>query len=255
MARWQLCKDGGSHALSPTLTAKLTHETISHIAEADWITASDTSAPFLQLPLLSSKITVVDYAHTAFGKPVPLPVFTDDEGTPAVDVTLINKGLTTGILTNKKTAAALGLGLTGNANGGMVRARNTALLPGSDTPEAIIASIQDGYYLVDSILDIGDAFVGDFASQICEGYRIRNGVICEPLPPCVIYGTASEFWQSVSMVGNDFAWITDDCTKNGKKIMVAAGAPTIKCNLWLKEITEPIRSNPLHNIRRTLAKR
>ena len=219
--------------LSPTLAAKITHETLGHLAEADGVIAAGVAAPILHLPKLPATITVVDYAHTAFGKPVPMPVYTDEEGTTARDVTIINQGNFSGLVSNRKTAIRLGTPLTGNARGGMVRTRNLALLPGETTQEAILATITEGYYLVDSSLDSSDPLMGDFASIISEGYRIQNGVICEPLPECTIYCDMAEFWQSVTHVGNDFAWITDDCTKFDKKAIIATGAPSIAATVWI----------------------
>ena len=223
----------------PTLAAKLTHETIGHLAEADFILQVGANAPWLILPPLSPKITVVDYAHTAFGKPVPLPMYTDDEDTPTQDVTIIQNGLSKNIMTSLHTAAALNLPLTGNARKAepddtpLTRMRNTALLPGTDCPKAMLASIEDGYYLVDSEFDSSDPETGEFASKISEGYRVRGGKICEALPPCFIYGYATEFLQSIAMVGNDFVWITDTCEIKGQEITIAAGAPSIIAKLEL----------------------
>ena len=219
--------------LSPTLAAKVVHEGLGHMAEGDCIGKNINSGALFNLPPLSPAITVVDYAHTAFGKAVPLPVYTDTEGTTAQDVTIIKNGKPHGVMTHKASAATLGLQPTGNANGGIVRMRNTALLPGSSKLEAMLATIQYGYYLEDSLWDSADPAYGDFASHISKGYYIRNGTICEPLPPCIIHCEAKEFWPSVTMVGSDFAWITDECTKEDKKIMVAAGAPSIRCVVWI----------------------
>ena len=41
---------------------------------------------------------------TAFGQQVPLPVYCDDEGTPAEDAILIKQGILTGYMNNRESA-------------------------------------------------------------------------------------------------------------------------------------------------------
>lgn len=224
--------------IHPTLAAKLIHETIGHLAEAESILrATAKNAPWYKMPRISPKITVIDFATEAFGKPVPLPMYTDDEGTPTRDVTVIKGGQIQDIMTSVDTAAKLNLPLTGNARKDdpedipLARMRNTALLPGTDCPEAMLASLDTGFYLVDSELDLSDHITGEFVSIISEGYLVQDGKIAQRLPPCFITGEVSDFMQSITMVGNDFAWITDTCDIEGQVLDIAAGAPTILATL------------------------
>jgi len=224
-----------SCALSPQITSALIHETIGHIAEGDFVVACAHQSPYLLLPPLSPKITIVDYAHTAMGKPCPLPIYTDDEGTATQDVCIIKEGKRASCMTDLYTAAALDVPPTGNARAAshtvapLVRMRNTALLPGSDSPSAIISSIQDGYYLMESGNCYGDVN-GDFCCEIKLGYRIKNGLLCESIKDYMIWGKTADFLQSISMVGHDFEWYLDECTK-WQTIKVGQGAPTIKASL------------------------
>ena len=220
-------------ALSPEIAAILTHETIGHIAEADFTLPCAHQSPYLRLPTLSNKITVIDYAHTAFGKPCPLPIHADDEGTPAKDVCIIKQGRRASCMTNLYTAEALGLPSTGNARAApghapQVRMRNTALLPWHDNPLEILTSIQDGYYLTECGNCYGDVN-GDFCCQVKAGFRIKNGQLFESIKNFMVWGKTSDFLQSITMVGNDFAWFVDECTK-WQTIQVAQGAPTIKAS-------------------------
>jgi len=179
------------------------------------------------------------YAHTAFGQPCPVPMHFDDEATAAVDVCIINKGQRANSMTNLYTAEALSLPLTGNARCAtpedepMVRMRNTALLPWHDNPADIIASIDNGYYLTQAGTCYGD-INGDFGCEIKSGYVIRGGKLCEPIKNCMLGGKAAEFMQSISMVGNDFQWFADDCTK-WQVIKVGQGAPTIKASVLVMQ--------------------
>ena len=63
----------------------------------------------------SDLITLVDFAHTAFGKPAPLPVYLDDEGTLAEDAVIIKDGILTGYMNNRETAVHFGIKPQGNA--------------------------------------------------------------------------------------------------------------------------------------------
>jgi len=221
--------------LSPKTAAQLIHETIGHYAEGDFILACAHQSLFLQLPRFSNKLTIVDYAHTAFNKPCPIPIIIDDEGTPARDVRIIKKGRRSSIMTNIETAELLSAPLTGNARAAshndepMVRMRNTALQPWYDNPADILASIKDGCYLVDCGNAYGDVN-GDFCCEVKEAYRIINGKIGEQIRECMVWSTTVDFLQSISMVGNDFEWFVDECTK-WQTIQVAQGAPTIKAVL------------------------
>ena len=224
-----------TYAISPKITASLIHEALGHLAEADSALACAHQSPFLRLPPLSNKITVVDYAHTAFGKPCPLPIYIDDEGTTAKDVCIIKDGQRANYMTNLYTAATLSIPPTGNARSAspnseiMIRMRNTALLPGPDTPAEIISSIQNGYYLVEPGNCYGD-INGDFCCELKEGYRIINGQIRERVLNHMLFGQVASFLKSITMVANDFQWHVDECTK-WDTIKVGQGAPTIKACL------------------------
>lgn len=222
--------------LTPPIASALIHEALGHMAESDLILPNYPKTPLIYMPPLSHKITVVDYAHTAFGCSVPMPVYVDDEGTTAIDVPIITSGLVTGAMSNKLAYTKLNWPLTGNARAAgsnckpLVRMRNTALHPWYDCPAQMLASIKNGYYLVDASEVSGDVN-GDFAARVSEGYYVRNGVICERLKDCVIYGNSTHFLLSISMVGYDFEWFVDECTKMRQTVRLASGAPSIRA--WL----------------------
>jgi len=162
-------------------------------------------------------------------------VFVDDENIIAQDAYIVRNGRVEQALTNREFAAKLKLPLTGNARiprhgePPQIYMRNMAFMPGEDSFEDMIASIEDGYYLVDGKDPAGDPS-GDFACRITEGYRIRNGAICEPIYDCVVWGCGVKFLTSISMVGDDFTWFVD--TFEDRPLAPQAfGAPTIKA--WL----------------------
>jgi len=222
--------------LGARMAAKLIHEAIGHQAEADFAHSPHSCFASLKKSTpLSSKINIVDYAHTAFGENCPLPIYIDDEGVTAQDAHIIKAGKICDFMTNRETASLLKLPLTGNAISSdfqhepLIRMRNTALLPSEDTLDEMLASIKNGYYIIDGC-DGGGDINGEFAFHVSIGYRIKNGKICESLKDAVIWGNCKDFLKSISMIGNDFEWHIDDCTKR-QKIYLAQGAPTIKALL------------------------
>jgi hypothetical protein len=91
---------------------------------------------------------MVDYAYTdMYGETAPLPVYVDDEGTPAEDVTLIEKGVLVGYMNNRETAQHFGQSALGNARAysfsdePIIRMRNTAMLPGKSKVEDMITNL------------------------------------------------------------------------------------------------------------------
>lgn len=87
----------------------------------------------------------MDYAHTLpDGSRAPLPVYVDDEGTPASDEVLIKDGILVGYMNSRETAQHFGMEPHGNARGyaysdePLIRMRNTAILPGKDKLEDMI---------------------------------------------------------------------------------------------------------------------
>ena len=243
--------------LSPKAASHLLFVTIGIHAEAEFIDsyipggmskafkqwanpASKTLSPhalFMRLPILSPKITVIDFAHHAFGEPCPYPIYIDDEDVIAQDVLIIDKGHTANLMTNREMATKLGIPPTGSAripNHGEppeTFIRNIALLPYGDSVADMQASIRDGFYLADCKEAVGDPS-GEFDCLITEGYRIRDGIICEPIKGCIAWGGGEEFLSSISMVGDDFKWF-EKVLASRKLAPQGLGAPSIMANLFI----------------------
>ncbi len=222
--------------LGADITGTLAHEAIGHTTEADLVLGGSVAGDLLNKPIASELITLVDFANTAFGKLCPVPVFMDDEGTAAEDCAIIEAGVLKRFMHNKESAAIFGHELTGNARASefsdepLIRMRNTAILPGKSKLEEMIASIDDGYYLMKS--NNGEAdFTSEFMFGILQGYEIKNGKIGKALRDMTISGVAIDVLKSVTMVSDDLSW---DCSGMcGKKqlIPVGMGGPAIKCKV------------------------
>ena len=185
----------------------LAHEAVGHTVEADLVLGGSVAGPNLHKRVASDLVTLVDYAHTAFGETVPLPVYLDDEGTVAQDVTLIQNGILTGYMNNRETAQHFGMTPAGNARAWtyadepLIRMRNTAILPGKDSLSDMIASIDDGYYLIDSSNGQAD-LTGEFMFGVSLGYEIKKGKLGRALLDTTVSGIAFEMLKTVDMVSD-----------------------------------------------------
>lgn len=222
--------------LAPAVAGILAHEAIGHTAEADNVLCGSVAAHQLGKTVASPLISLVDFAHTAMKGSCPVPVYTDEEGTAAGDAVLIRDGVLVSYLHNKETAAKFGATPLGNARAAtyadepMVRMRNTAILPGKDKLRDMIASIEDGYYFMVPSNGLAD-FSSEFMFGIQIGYEVKGGKIGRPLKNTSVSGYAYEVLKSVSMVSDEFEWLSG--TRCGKRqwLPVGLGGATIKCRI------------------------
>ena len=224
--------------LDTNLTGILAHEAIGHTTEADIVKGGSVAGEYLNQQVASPLITLVDFAHTALGKRCPVPVFADDEGTKAEDVVLIKDGVLQGYMHNKETAKEFQTSPTGNARAfqfsdePLIRMRNTAILPGTDRLSEMIASIDDGYYLMRPSNGQADA-TGEFMFGVVQGYEIKHGKLGSALRDTTISGVAFEMLQTVTMVSNEISWLGGGMCGKKQWIPVGMGGPAIKCQITI----------------------
>lgn len=220
------------------LSGMLAHEAVGHTVEADLVLGGSVAGPALHKQVASELVTMIDYAHTAFDGPAPLPVFLDDEGTPAEDAVLIRDGILTGYMNNRESAEHFGVKPQGNARAWsfsdepLIRMRNTAVLPGKDKLEDMIASVEDGYYLTDTINGQAD-LTGEFMFGISMGYEIKHGKLGRAILDTTISGVAFDMLKTVDMVSDSVTWASSGfCGK--KQIMpVGMGGPALRCKVMI----------------------
>jgi len=222
--------------LSEELASMLAHEAIGHVLESDSVAGGSIANGMLQEPVASPLITMVDFANAYKGVNCPAPMYVDDEGTPAEDAPLIENGILKSYLHNKESALQYGVRPMGNARAAdfsdepIVRMRNTAILPGKDTLEEMIASVDDGYYLVST----GNGFAdlnSEFVFGVLAGYEIKKGKLGRPMKDASMSGNGLAVLKSVSMVSNSMRWFGGWFCGKRQSIPVGAGGPVIKCKL------------------------
>ena len=224
--------------LGGILSGMLAHEAVGHTVEADLVIGGSVAGPNLHKRVGSDLVNLVDFAHTAFGKPTPLPIYVDDEGTEATDAVLIRDGMLTGYMNSRETAERFGMVPTGNARAflfsdePLIRMRNTAVLPGTSKLADMIASIDDGYYLTDTNNGQADT-TGEFMFGVTFGYEIKNGKLARPLLDTTISGVAFEMLKTVDMISDEMIWASSGMCGKKQPMPVGMGGPAIKCRVTI----------------------
>lgn len=224
--------------LAADLAGILAHEAIGHTTEADIVLAGSVAGPSLGRQVASPMVSLTDFAHTAFGARCPVPVWVDDEGTAAEDVPIIVEGQLRGFMHSKETALRMGVAPTGNARAyefsdePLVRMRNTSFLPGDATLDEMIASVDDGYFLMRHSNGQADA-TSEFMFGVVLGYEIKGGKLGRAIRDTTVSGIAFDVLRTVSMVSGDVKWTSGGMCGKKQPITVGMGGPAIKCRASL----------------------
>ena len=222
--------------LDGMMTGMLSHEAVGHTVEADLVLGGSVAAHSLNKRVASDMVTLTDFAHTAFGAECPLPVYVDDEGTEATDAPLIENGILTGYMNNRETAQHFGMQPQGNARAWsfsdepLIRMRNTSIHPGSDKLEDMIASIDDGYYLIESNNGQADT-TGEFMFGVTMGYEIKGGKLGKALLDTTISGVAFDMLKTVDMVSDTVTWCSSGFCGKKQPMPVGMGGPALRCKV------------------------
>lgn len=128
----------------------------------------------------------------------------DDEGCATRYKELVKEGVLTTYLHNLTTAKKDGIETTGNGFGGSVSFVNMKLLPGNDSYEALVSSVQDGLLITGLQGSHAGAnpVSGDFSLQ-ASGFVIKNGVIGAPVALVTVAGNFISLLKDIVAVGND----------------------------------------------------
>jgi PmbA protein len=131
----------------------------------------------------------------------------DAEGLPTRRTMVIDRGVLQSYLLDTYSAKRLDLASTGNAARAIGDApsaspTNFYLEAGTDSPEAIIASIDRGL-LVTELIGFGvNPVTGDY-SRGAAGLWIEHGEIVHPVEEITIAGNLLDMFRAIEMVGND----------------------------------------------------
>lgn len=212
----------------------LLHEAVGHGLEGDFNRKGASAYSGKMGELVASELCTIVDDGTLADRRGSLSV--DDEGTPAGNNVLIEKGRLVGYMQDKMNARLMGVAPTGNgrresyAHLPMPRMTNTYMLGGESAPEDIIASVKRGIYAPQFAGGQVDITSGKFVFSASEAYLIEDGKITAPLKGATLIGNGPDAMRQVSMVGNDLALDTGVgvCGKDGQSVPVGVGQPTLK---------------------------
>ncbi|MBO7548448.1 MAG: TldD/PmbA family protein [Clostridia bacterium] len=224
--------------LGSELAGMIAHEAVGHTVEADLVLGGSVAGPNLGKQVASPIVSLTDFANEAFGETAPLPVYVDDEGTPAVDAPLIKDGILVGYMNSRETAERFGMKPQGNARAfafsdePLIRMRNTAVHPGKDKIEDMIASIDDGYYLVNTNNGQADT-TGEFMFGVTEGYEIKHGKLGRAILDTTVSGVAFEMLKTVDMISDKVEWTSSGFCGKKQPMPVGMGGPEMRCKIMI----------------------
>lgn len=131
----------------------------------------------------------------------------DGEGLSARKKTVVEKGVLRSYLLDTYSGKKLGYPSTGNAARSVgeppgVAPTNFYLCPGPYSPEKIIASVEEGFYVTELIGFGVNLVTGDY-SRGASGLWIERGELVYPVEEVTIAGNLKEMLLNIEMVGND----------------------------------------------------
>ncbi len=229
----------------PHFNALVSHEVIGHPCEADralkmeaayagrsWFLrslADNQLGRAVASPLLSacSDPSLDGYGHYRY----------DHEGTRGRRVMHIDRGIFTGFLNSRATAAVLGVEPNGSARASegwhvpLIRMSNTFFLPGETPPEKIIAGVEHGYYVCGHQIPSISESRENFRISARRIYEIDHGRIGRLYRSGSLIADSKSFFTNVDAVGNDLRLIAIPNCGKGQPMQVkrmSNGGPTIR---------------------------
>ena len=219
--------------LGPGWPGILLHEAIGHGLEGDFNRkGSSAFAGLMGQRIASPGVTVLDDGTIPDRRG---SITVDDEGTPSQKTPLIEDGILVGFMQDRQNARLMGVEPTGNgrrqsyAHAPMPRMTNTYMLGGEANPEDLVKEIKDGIWAVGFGGGQVDITNGKFVFSCTEAYRVRNGVVGEPVKGATLIGDGATALQQIRGLGNDMELDPGmgNCGKQGQWVPVGVGQPSV----------------------------
>lgn len=211
----------------------LLHEAVGHGLEGDFNRKDQSAfAGLMGQRIAAPGVTVLDDGTLPDRRG---SITVDDEGTPSAKNTLIEDGILVGYMQDRQNARLMGVAPTGNgrresyAHTPMPRMTNTYMLGGDVAPGDIVADVKDGIYAVGFGGGQVDITNGKFVFSCTEAYRVRGGVVGEPVKGATLIGDGATALTNIRAIGNDMALDPGmgNCGKQGQWVPVGVGQPTL----------------------------
>ena len=220
--------------LGPSESGVLLHEAVGHGLEADFNRKGLSNyANKVGEKVASEYCTIID---SGIIPNLRGSINIDDEGNLPTESVLIENGVLRGYMHDSISAKVMKVDPTGNGRRQsynfppIPRMTNTYMRGGNYDPEEIIGSVKYGVYAKRFGGGQVDITKGDFTFGVYEAYLIEDGKLTAPLKDVTLIGNGPEVMRNVTMVGNDptfskGGWL---CGKNGQRVQVTLGIPTVK---------------------------
>lgn len=213
----------------PDLTGVFTHEAVGHASEADLVMSGDSCLEGrLGTRVANDIVTVVDDS-TIPGGYGSFPF--DDNGLPGQRKVLIENGVMKDYMSDRYTAAKLGIEPNGAARAEswghrpLVRMSNTFIENGDHSFEELLEGVDRGIYAKGTRGGQVDTAKGGFQFSAQEAYLIENGEIVKPLRDVSISGTILTTLNNIDALGNDWALGDPGICGKGQLVPVGDGGP------------------------------
>lgn len=223
----------------PSVSGTIAHEAFGHGVETDmFLKDRARAAQYIGQRVGSDLVNIIDDATVAGGYG---GYFIDDEGQPAGPTVIIRDGIFQRGLTDLYSATRLGIPRSANGRRESVqrkayaRMSNTFFARGSNTPEELLASLDDGLLVCRALNGMEDPkgwgiqIWTNFAREYKHGKP--TGVLYAPV---AMTGYVPDVLADVSMVANDFQITPGTCGKGWKELVPnGSGGPHVRTRLRL----------------------
>jgi TldD protein len=223
----------------PSVTGTIAHEAFGHGVETDmFLKERARAADYVGQRVGSELVNIIDDATVPGGYG---GYYIDDEGQPASPTTIIRDGVFQRGLTDLYSATRLGIPRSANGRRESVqrkayaRMSNTFFARGTNTPEELKASLDDGLLVCRALNGMEDPkgwgiqIWTNFAREYKHGQP--TGVLYSPV---AMTGYVPDVLADVSMVANDFEITPGTCGKGWKELVAnGSGGPHIRTRLRL----------------------
>ncbi|MGB3315992.1 MAG: metalloprotease TldD [Albidovulum sp.] len=211
----------------------LLHEAVGHGLEGDFNRKKTSAfAGLMGQQVAARGVTVLDDGTIPDRRG---SITVDDEGTPSGKNVLIEDGVLVGYMQDRQNARLMGVKPTGNgrresfAHIPMPRMTNTYMLSGDARPGDIVADLKDGIYAVGFGGGQVDITNGKFVFSCTEAYRVKNGVVGDPVKGATLIGDGATAMKQIRAIGTDMKLDPGigNCGKAGQWVPVGVGQPTL----------------------------
>ncbi len=217
--------------LNPSLAGVFTHEAFGHFSEADLIEDSPTLREKMRIgeSLGNEGLSIIDDPTL----PGQLGFYRyDDEGVASRPTRLMERGVLTGRLHSRRTAAAFGEPLSGHCvaedyrYAPIIRMGNIFIEPGPHTFDHLLERLGDGLYLLDSMG--GETSGENFTFGAQYGYEVKGGRQGKMIRDINLSGNLFRTLKNIGAVGNDLVLSkVGGCGKGQLNIRSCNGGPHI----------------------------